>query len=73
MTQLITELINDEAVYRTAPAAPGLLNTATLFILGVQEAPGLASLLCNVGCSVKLIVWPIKFVPQGWLFSILGC
>ena len=25
MTQLITELINHEAVYRTAPATPGLL------------------------------------------------
>ena len=26
MNRLITELINDEAVYRTAPATPGLLN-----------------------------------------------
>ena len=25
MNRLITELINDEAVYRTAPATPGLL------------------------------------------------
>ena len=27
MSDLINELINDEAVYRTAPATPGLLNT----------------------------------------------
>ena len=27
MTRLINESINDEAVYRTAPATPGLLNT----------------------------------------------
>ena len=27
ITQLINQLINDEAVYRTAPATPGLLNT----------------------------------------------
>ena len=27
MTQSINELINDEAVYRTAPATPGLLIT----------------------------------------------
>ena len=27
LTYLITELINDEAVCRTAPATPGLLNT----------------------------------------------
>ena len=26
MNRLITELMNDEAVYRTAPATPGLLN-----------------------------------------------
>ena len=26
LTYLLTELINDEAVYRTAPATPGLLN-----------------------------------------------
>ena len=28
MTQLINELFNDKAVYRTAPATPGLLNIA---------------------------------------------
>ena len=27
MTQLINQLINDEAIYRAAPATPGLLNT----------------------------------------------
>ena len=27
MSQSVNELINDEAVYRTAPATPGLLNT----------------------------------------------
>ena len=27
MTDLINERINDEAVYRTAPATPGLLKT----------------------------------------------
>ena len=27
LTQLMNESINDEAVYRTAPATPGLLNT----------------------------------------------
>ena len=27
MTDSINESINDEAVYRTAPATPGLLNT----------------------------------------------
>ena len=26
MTRLINQLMNDEAVYRTAPATPGLLN-----------------------------------------------
>ena len=26
MTESINELINDKAVYRTAPATPGLLN-----------------------------------------------
>ena len=26
MTDLINQLMNDEAVYRTAPATPGLLN-----------------------------------------------
>ena len=26
MTRLMNELINDEAVYRTSPATPGLLN-----------------------------------------------
>ena len=26
MNELINELINDKAVYRTAPATPGLLN-----------------------------------------------
>ena len=26
LTELINELMNDEAVYRTAPATPGLLN-----------------------------------------------
>ena len=26
MNRLMNELINDEAVYRTAPATPGLLN-----------------------------------------------
>ena len=26
MTRLIIQLMNDEAVYRTAPATPGLLN-----------------------------------------------
>ena len=26
MTRLINQLISDEAVYRTAPATPGLLN-----------------------------------------------
>ena len=29
MNRLITELINDEAVYRTAPATPGLLTILT--------------------------------------------
>ena len=32
MTRLMNELINDEAVYRTAPATPGLLKTT-----GVQQ------------------------------------
>ena len=27
MTDSVNELMNDEAVYRTAPATPGLLNT----------------------------------------------
>ena len=31
MTQSITELINDEAVYRTAPATPGLLINITVY------------------------------------------
>ena len=30
LTYLLTELINDEAVYRTAPATPGLLNIEML-------------------------------------------
>ena len=30
MTDSMNELINDEAVYRTAPATPGLLNTETI-------------------------------------------
>ena len=29
MNQSINQLINDEAVYRTAPAKPGLLNMST--------------------------------------------
>ena len=33
MTQLITESINDEAVYRTAPATPGLLIKLDIFFL----------------------------------------
>ena len=31
MTQSVNELINDEAVYRTAPATPGLLITLVFF------------------------------------------
>ena len=30
INQLINLLINDEAVYKTAPATPGLLNIASL-------------------------------------------
>ena len=33
MTDLINQLMNDKAVYRTAPATPGLLNIPYIFIL----------------------------------------
>ena len=42
MTQSFNELINDEAVYRTAPATPGLLITR-LFIEQPLASPGSAN------------------------------
>ena len=42
MTQSINELINDEAVYRTAPATPGLLITR-LFVEQPLASPGSAN------------------------------
>ena len=35
MTRLMNELVNHEAVYRTAPAKPGLLITSLLWLLGL--------------------------------------
>ena len=42
MSDLMNELINDEAVYRTAPATPGLL-----IILGIHELFANTSHLTN--------------------------
>ena len=57
MSQSVNELINHEAVYRTAPATPGLLKTldldgslSTASLLGLKElmTPGLFSLQCTM-------------------------
>ena len=36
MTELINELINDEAVYRTALPTPGLLNVCIYLYLSIE-------------------------------------
>ena len=50
----MTQKINDEAVYRTAPATPGLL----IFLAGVN----LLLPLYNVGCKKKLVTFSHFFV-----------
>ena len=38
MTRLINQLMNDEAVYRTAPATPGLFKTSSQKLLVFDDA-----------------------------------
>ena len=67
---LITELINHEAVYRTAPATPGLLNTLVRPLLPFAVTPCLDQSSCFLQltdqpdprqCSVSIsLIWPVE-------------
>ena len=54
MTESVNELISDEAVYRTAPAPPGLLNILWSFcpsVLGLTIVKAVRQRLGNISPS----------------------
>ena len=70
MTDLMNELMNDEAVYRTAPATPGLLN-----ICLTTTDPCLPIIAQK--CNDAYYSWSSQFVPsnpigQHFLFICLS-
>ena len=56
----MTELINDEAVYRTAPATPGLLKKC-------------ANLIQECIYDKTLYVWSNEFTPAKKVYTTAGC
>ena len=51
MTDLMNQSINDEAVYRTAPATPGLLNITFHLVLGLRKCSNFHKLFNKVSGS----------------------
>ena len=66
----LTQLINDKAVCRTAPASPGLLVTTIQIKFTRQTKSNLNSMLileeCNDGLNIFLLLGP-------FLYTILYC